>query len=111
MKMKIVDRMTTELEVDVKFPIYRRNVGGTDYSMVEYFMRVDLVNGKMQEFTITVRDGHHVEIEVDDDYKFDGSGLNYSLGLGEYASDEEEFMEALLGAEILIKNMKVTVVK
>lgn len=104
MKVKVYKTVKTEKEVDVEFPIFREQDTAGDYgpSSVRY-TRIDQVGDKLREITVHTTGRKQVEIEINNDYRFDRSGMDYSLGQGEYASSREDFEKAVKQAQELLE--------
>lgn len=103
MKLKLAQTRTEEIEVDVEFPIYRQHyVGGDGYSST-IFTRID-EDGTFYEIDQR-QDGYEIEIGK---RSFDPrSGLDYSLGRGEYACTPEEFEAARAAAVAYLARIPV----
>lgn len=112
MKVTIKHTKREETEFDVEFPIYREHHmdGATSY------MKVALEpDGSMTEFAVDIVLDEHssasiedksAEISVKKNYRFDSSGVDYSLGRGRYESSSAEFEEAVKIARSLLNAMK-----
>lgn len=93
-KIKIKQSIVVEQEFEVEFPIYRKFDlrGDSDNDSIIY-SRITRNSDKMIETSIHIRRSGF-EIEVDDNYHFDKSSSDYSLGLGEYKSSYAEYQKA-----------------
>lgn len=87
-----------KVKIEVELPIYRKqDTGGDDYSAVTYTrINEDLSAihiGKTVRYGWSRRGFDELEYEVEFEarYRFDQSGADYHLGLGEYKSSREEF--------------------
>ena len=106
MKITVVDKTKREIEVK-DFPVYREQDVSGDFSSTIIYMRVDKTpDNRLKETSITVRHPSEVEINVKDNYHFDGrSGEDYCRGQGEYKSSEERFARALNKARNLVDSI------
>jgi len=100
MKVKINKVTKEQITVDVDLPIYRQQ----DLDSCTSYMKVfECENGELVEHDITIsHSGAEVEIEIDRNYSFGNSGMDYSLGQGIYKCSEAEFNKAALNAKAIL---------
>lgn len=102
MKIKMKDKVIIEKEIDVDFPIYRKHDVMSDYNNCVIYSKIANVDNELTLTSITLTDYNQVEIEIINNHEFDGSSIDYHLGLGEYKSSEKEFKWALSKAQTLL---------
>jgi len=103
MKIKLTETTAAEVEAEIALPLYiKHDLMADEYDSV-IFMRVDQVGDKLRHVSVQTTDNKRVEIEVENNYRFDSrSGLDYCLGRGQYACTEAEFLKAVDRAQTLI---------
>lgn len=89
MKIKLAERKEVEVERDVKFPVYSEHYG-SEYTRIHSDLSAMSIDKNSSRTDVTV-----FEVQFEDKYKFDSSGIDYHLGLGVYKSSKEEFCEIL----------------
>jgi len=109
MKIKIIKIIKAEEEVDIEFPIYREHdVSQDGHPSNIIFSKIEFNDDTKKMICQNIRISDHnneIEMEVDMNYHFDGSGSDYLLGTGMYESTEKDFNEALTKAKNLIRFM------
>jgi len=105
MKIKITEKIKQEKEYDVNFPIYRKH----DLSAICEYERICIIytriDESLQAIHIELDGDNKVNIEIEKNYKFEGSDIDYHLGREEYESSREEFEKALKKAKKLINSI------
>jgi len=98
-QIELKERLAQKSLADVEFPIYSEQDVTCGEGVGEYiiYSRVtfDEATKKMAKVEISVMGRHGITIEQINDYKFDGSDINYHLGRGSYESSKEDFDKAL----------------
>jgi hypothetical protein len=96
MKLRIVKKITEEVDVEVVFPFYRKHdIMEDDYEVI-YFYRV----GRDETLEIS-RTERFASSQIEFSVKLERTSfyasedIDYLLGRGEYACSEEEFHEVL----------------
>jgi hypothetical protein len=85
---------------DVEFPFYRKHdVSSDDGPSTVIYSRISVKKfptpNRFKCESITLSSRGSWTVEIDEDYKFDRSGLDYLLGKGIYSCDAKEYWKAL----------------
>jgi hypothetical protein len=87
-KVDVPVTTTTVEEMELDFPIYRK------VESKQKFMRVTMVGDTMKEVAVQLGKNGSAQIKIRP-YAFEDMELDYLLGLGDYTSDESEFLSAV----------------
>lgn len=108
MKIKLLETIKEEKEIEIEFPIYRKLDVDSEYRSITIYTRIDQPGDKrMREVNILIDQNNRIEIELDNNYLFNQKDtIDYNLGRGQYASTKEEFDEAEKQAQKLLAMIK-----
>lgn len=109
MKIEFTETVKQKKEIDIQFPIYREHdVTGDEGPSTIIYTKIEAIQNKLRATEIWIFGHNKAEIEIDDDYKFDGSEPDYLFGRGFYKSLPENFAAALNKAKTLIDSISST---
>jgi hypothetical protein len=92
MKIKFRKTVVEEIEMDVKFPIYRKSPPDENQPWY-YKITEDLVEISINFYDNEVFNSKGFNLDVDTNVEF-GGDEEYEFGLGKYACTEQEFNDA-----------------
>lgn len=103
MKVKTIELVKREVEVDIQLPLFRKHDLTGDYDESIIYTRIDAFGGKLRAIDVHIEGDDKVSIEVDNDYSFRSAGTaDYTLALGQYKSSRAEFEMAIAQASKLL---------
>ena len=108
MKTKVEVPITTRKleEMEVEFPIYRK------VETKGLLMRVDMMGATMRECSIKFGKNGTIQLKVNSEYVFEDLDVDYLLGQEEFASNQDEFEQAVQGVletAVLMSTKDITI--
>jgi len=105
MKVTVTENVERTKEIELDLPIYRAHHVGSDHHSAVIYMKVDKNDkGGLSQYAVNISEDS-VEIEIIENYSFDGSGLDYLLGQGAYKSNSEKYLEAVEKAKMMLHKL------